>query len=188
MNQNNSVKENIFLAVLVALIFIGIQFLRIPLPFLPGEPVLHFAQLFIVLSLFAVDYVKVTGAALAGLILYQVFQGDYAGIVGLLLTTPVSCLAAGTVYNLWMDQDNLTARDEYIIAVKGLLLYGAFYLLANLAWGSFSAMRTGTKAASAAISAISSSLPLFVNTIFTLIIAVILYVPVHAFLKKILKG
>ncbi len=188
MNQNNSVRENILTVFFTVLIFLGIQFFRIPVPLAAETLFLHFAHIFVVLALTCLDLVKATVAALLGFLAFEVLNGNYSAIPSVLFITIVSCLATGTVYSLWMDQDNMTRRDEYEVAVKSVLLYGALNLLANMAWNSWSTMMAGSAAGAAVLTAITSALPIAINSVFTILGTSVLYLPVHTVCKRIVNG
>lgn len=170
------------------LIFVGIRFLRVSLPFTNETQFLHCAFIFVVLALTCLDVVKATAAALVGFIVFEVLNGDFSAIPGVLIVTIVTCLATGTVYNLWMDQERMTLKEEYRVALKTILLYGALNLLITLAFRSWSTMMAGTKAAAAALATITSALPIVVNSVVTVIGAAALYLPVHAICRRIMKG
>ena len=118
MNQKNPAKENIVTVVFAVLIFVGVRFLRIPYPFSSGEQFLHLGYVFVALAVLNVDMVKAAAAALGGFILNSVLGGDFAAIPGILFCTIVSCLATGTVYGIWMDQDNMTPKEERVVMLK----------------------------------------------------------------------
>lgn len=187
MNQKNPAKENIVTVVFAVLIFVGVRFLRIPYPFSSGEQFLHLGYVFVALAVLNVDMVKAAAAALGGFILNSVLGGDFAAIPGILFCTIVSCLATGTVYGIWMDQDNMTPKEERVVMLKSVLLYGALSLLVDRAWTSWSLMHTGTKTGTAAVASICSAPPVILNAVITVIGAAVLCLPVTAVCRRIVK-
>ena len=51
MNRKNSVKQTVIVAFFAAMVFLGIQSFRIPVPAAIGTPFLHFAHIFVMLAI-----------------------------------------------------------------------------------------------------------------------------------------
>lgn len=188
MNQKNPARENIVTVVFAVLIFLGVRVLRTPWPLSSGEQFLHLGHVFVLLALLNVDMVKAGVAALAAFILSSVLSGNFGAIPGILICTIINCLATGTVYGIWMDQDEMTRKEDIVVKAKAILLYGALSILVDRAWTSWSLMHSGTKVGAAAFASITSALPVIVNAVITVIGAAVLFLPVCGICKRILKG
>ena len=56
MSQTTRTKSIVITAFFTAIVFLGIQSFRIPMPAAVGTPFLHFGHIFVMLAIFLYDY------------------------------------------------------------------------------------------------------------------------------------
>lgn len=187
MNPTNSLKENIMTAFFAAAVFLGIHFFRIPMPAAVGTPFLHFSHIIAVLALTCLGTGRALLAVLSGFLLFDVLNGYIAAIPNVLFSTIVNCLATGTVYSLLVVQAEGSRKKEWIAAFKSAALYGALNVLIDLAWNSWWQVQAGGEAREALAASFISIPATLINSVIAVSGVLILYFPVRAVYKLIVR-
>lgn len=185
MNQKKSVKQTVMIAFFAAMIFLGIQSFRIPVPAAIGTPFLHFAHIFVVLAILCMGGFEAACAGLVGFIIFDLLNGYASSIPNVLFSTLVNCLTVGVAYSYLEEKAGSDRKKRWLAAVKAAVLYGILNILIDLAWNTYSMVMLGSKSFPALLTAIASVPATVVNSIFTVIGVSILYFPVLTAYRRI---
>lgn len=187
MNRKNSVKQTVTVAFFAAMIFLGIQTFRIPVPAAIGTPFLHFAHIFVMLAILCMGGFEAACAGLVGFVIFDLLNGYAASIPNVLFSTLVTCLTVGVMYPYLEEKAGDDRKKRWLAAVKSAILYGVLNVLIDLAWSTYSMVMLGSKSIPALFTALASVPATVVNSIFTVIGVAVLYVPVVGAYRRIVK-
>ena len=76
-NESISTKKIVMTAFFAAIIYLGIQSFRIPLPAAVGTPFLHFGHIFVMLAVLMLGPKLSTVAGVLGLLVFDVLNGTF---------------------------------------------------------------------------------------------------------------
>lgn len=173
-------------AFFAAVIFLGIQSFRIPLPAAVGTPFLHFGHIFVMLAIVCLGAGRSTIAGVLGLIIFDVLNGYIHAIPNVLVSTIIKCLLVGTIFSILKKRADGNTKKEYGSAVLCAAIYGITNIVVDFIWSVAELVILGSTL-SAAITAEITSIPAtMINAVFTVIGIAILYVPVASAYKRIL--
>ncbi len=187
MNAQNTtnVKSIVMTAFFAAVIFLGIQSFRIPLPAAVGTPFLHFGHIFIMLAVICLGAKRSTVAGVLGLIIFDLLNGYIHAIPNVLFSTVINCLAAGILFALLKKKASGDKRRLYFSAVICAAVYGLINIVLDFAWSVAELVVLGSSL-NAALSAEIASIPAtIINAEFTDIGIAILYIPVSTAYERI---
>ena len=91
-NESISTKKIVMTAFFAAIIYLGIQSFRIPLPAAVGTPFLHFGHIFVMLAVLMLGPKLSTVAGVLGLLVFDVLNGYIQAIPNVFVSTIIKCL------------------------------------------------------------------------------------------------
>lgn len=177
--SKTSTLHMILVGLFAAIIYLGIQFFRIPLPAAVGAPFLHFGNIFFLLSVLLLGSKKGALSGCIGFILFDVLNGYVMVIPKVAVLTLLMAFAAGTIFNTLNAKGKtllgvfLATLVAFLISLTGDLIYDTVFML--LAGSGFGA---------ALWAAFTSLLATVINSVFGIIAIMILYVPLRTTLDK----
>ena len=75
MKSKNTTRSLVITAFFAAIVFLGIQMFRIPLPAAVGTPFLHFGHIFVMLAVVCIGPVRSAIAGTLGLVIFDMVNG-----------------------------------------------------------------------------------------------------------------
>lgn len=94
-NESISTKKIVMTAFFAAIIYLGIQSFRIPLPAAVGTPFLHFGHIFVMLAVLMLGPKLSTVAGVLGLLVFDVLNGYIQAIPNVFVSTIIKMSACG---------------------------------------------------------------------------------------------
>lgn len=165
-------------AFFAAVIFLGIQAFRIPLPAAVGTPFLHFGHIFVVLAILCLGAKRSTAAGVLGLVIFDILNGYLHAIPNVFVSTIIKCMLVGTVYEHLKKRAQGDHRKEYACAVGCAALYGVTNIIVDFIWSVGELLLLGNTFGAAVAAEITSIPATIINAGFTVIGITILYKPV----------
>ena len=176
--KQTNVKSIVITAFFAAVIYLGIQAFRIPLPAAVGTPFLHFGHIFVMLAVLCLGPKRSTIAGVAGLIIFDILNGYIHAIPNVFVSTVIKCLLVGAIFTVLKKKADCNKKKEYIFAVICAAIYGVTNIIVYFVFSTIELMIAGS-GLSAAITAELTSIPAtMINAVFTVIGIAVLYVPV----------
>lgn len=172
-------------AFFAAIIFLGIQSFRIPLPAAVGTPFLHFGHIFVVLAILCLGAKRSAVAGVLGLVIFDILNGYLHSIPNVFVSTIIKCLLVGTVYGILKKKAQGNSRKEYAYAVGCAALYGVTNIVVDFIWSIGELLLLGNTLGAAVAAEITSIPATMINAGFTVIGILILYKPVVTAYRKI---
>jgi len=188
--QKNSgnVKANVMTAFFAAIIFLGIQSFRIPMPAAVGTPFVHFGHIFIMLAIVCLGGCRAAAAGVLGLVIFDILNGYIHAIPNVFVSTVVLCLLVGSIFWFMKRRAAGDLRREYRAAVICAVIYGVVNTVIDFTWSVVSLVLVGNHVLAALAAEITSIPATMINAVFTVIGVAILYVPVQAAYRRIAGG
>lgn len=187
MNQNTKTKSIVITAFFAAVIFLGIQSFRIPLPAAVGTPFLHFGHIFVMLAILCLGPKRSTVAGVLGLIIFDLLNGYVHAIPNVLVSTIIKCMLVGILYEKMIKKVAGDKKKESLCAILCAAVYGVTNIVVDFIWSTAELVIVGNTLG-AAISAEITSIPAtIINAVFTVIGTAILCVPVKAAYNRIAR-
>ncbi len=118
------VTSTVLTAFFAAVIFLGIQSFRIPLPAAVGTPFLHFGHIFVMLAVICLGNKRSTIAAVLGLVIFDLLNGYIHSIPNVFVSTIIKCMLVGTLYTALKKHANGNIRKEYAYGIACAAVYG----------------------------------------------------------------
>lgn len=172
-------------AFFAAVIFLGIQSFRIPLPAAVGTPFLHFGHIFVMLAIICLGSRRSAIAGVLGLVIFDLLNGYIHSIPDVFVSTIIKCFLIGTVFSLLKKKANGNAHREYLAAVFCAALYGIVNIAIDFIWSVAGLMLLGSSLAAAFTAELTSIPATMINAGFTVIGITLLYAPITAAYKRI---
>lgn len=187
MNQNKSfnIKSIVMTAFFAAVIFVGIQAFRIPLPAAVGTPFLHFGHIFVMLAVLLIGPRRSAIAGVLGLVIFDLINGYAHSIPNVFVTTIIKCLLIGAIFVSLKKKAAENARREYIFAVICAAVYGILNIVLDFVWSSAELILAGSSVQAAVIAELTSIPATIINAGFTIAGIAILYIPVRTAYERI---
>ena len=174
--EKNQVKTIVMTAFFAAMIYLGIQSFRIPLPAAVGTPFVHFGHIFIMLSVVLLGTRGSMMAGVMGLLLFDVLNSYTHAIPNVFVSTLLNCFFAGTAFSLLTKKANGDGRKEFTAAV-----------VTAVVWSTCELVILGS-ALPAALTAELTAIPAtIINAVFTVIGIAVLYIPVKGAYRRVMK-
>lgn len=174
-------------AFFAAVIFLGIQSFRIPLPAAVGTPFLHFGHIFVMLAVICLGAKRSAVAGVLGLVIFDILNGYLHSIPNVFVSTIIKCLLVGTIYAAMKKSADGDGKKEYISGIICAGIYGVTNIVVDFLWSVAELVIVGNSL-SAAIAAEVTSIPAtIINAVFTVIGIAVLYMPVAGAYKKIIR-
>ena len=174
-NESISTKKIVMTAFFAAIIYLGIQSFRIPLPAAVGTPFLHFGHIFVMLA------VLMLGPKLS-----NVLNGYIQAIPNVFVSTIIKCLLVGMIFQSLKKKAQGDAKKEYGYAVLCAAIYGITNIIVDFIWSTVELVVLGSSWSAALAAEITSIPATIINAGFTVVGIAILYVPVKKAYKRIL--
>ncbi len=178
MKTSTGTKSIVLTAFFAAVIYLGIQAFRIPMPAAFGTPFLHFGHIFIMLAILCLGGKRATISGVLGLLLFDLLNGYLHSIPNVLFCTIVRCLLTGVVYAALQKKANGDPKKEYGAAVSSAVVYGVLSTVLDFTWSTVELMILGSTLQAALIAELASIPATAINGVFTVIGIAILFVPV----------
>ena len=182
MKIDHEIKFTVITAFFAAVIFLGIQIFRVPMPAAVGTPFVHFGHIFVVLAILLLGIRRSMIAGAIGYIIFDLINGYAQSIPNVLFSMIVECLIVGAFFQAMRKK---TGKD-YASAVAAAILYGILNVIIDFVWSAAVLMLAGSgflAAVAAEITAIPSTI---INSVFTVIGTAVLYVPVKNAYSRIM--
>ena len=183
-NESISTKKIVMTAFFAAIIYLGIQSFRIPLPAAVGTPFLHFGHIFVMLAVLMLGPKLSTVAGVLGLLVFDVLNGYIQAIPNVFVSTIIKCL--GMIFQSLKKKAQGDAKKEYGYAVLCAAIYGIMNIIVDFIWSTVELVVLGSSWSAALAAEITSIPATIINAGFTVVGIAILYVPVKKAYKRIL--
>ncbi|MCI6888531.1 MAG: ECF transporter S component [Lachnospiraceae bacterium] len=185
--NSSNIKSTVSTAFFAAVIFLGIQSFRIPLPAAVGTPFLHFGHIFVMLAIVCLGAGRSTIAAVLGLIIFDLLNGYIHAIPNVFVSTIIKCMFVGTVFSLLRSKAAGNRQKEYTCAVICAALYGITNIVVDFIWSTAELMILGSSLGAALTAELTSIPATIINAGFTVIGIAILYIPVTTAYRRIMQ-
>lgn len=185
-HQTNT-KNIVMTAFFAAIIFIGIQAFRIPMPAAVGTPFLHFGHIFVMLAILMLGPVRSSISGVIGLVVFDILNGYAHAIPNVFVSTIIKCLLVGFIF-LALKKLAKNARQEYIFAVICAAIYGITNIIVDFFWSIGELMLAGSTFQAAFTAEITSIPATIINAVFTVIGIAILYIPVRTAYRRVVRA
>ena len=187
MSQSKKTRSIVITAFFAAVVFLGIQSFRIPMPAAVGTPFLHFGHIFVMLAVLCLGPKRSAAAGVLGLVIFDLLNGYIHAIPNVLVSTIIKTLVIGALFLLLKKQANGNQKKEYVYAVICAALYGILNIVLDFVWNTVELVIAGSNL-QAAITAELASIPAtMINAAFTVIGIAVLYVPVREAYRRAIK-
>lgn len=177
----------IMIGCFAALIFLGIQSFRIPMPAVVGTPFLHFGHIFVVLAVICLGPKYSAAAGILGFVAFDLLNGYVPSIPNVVFSTLINCLIVGSLFVFLTAKKTADKHQEYRWAILCACLYGLLNIVIDYIWSVVELMLLGSSFFAASAIKIASIPATAINSVFTIIGIVILYYPVKNALRRIMK-
>ena len=185
-NESISTKKIVMTAFFAAIIYLGIQSFRIPLPAAVGTPFLHFGHIFVMLAVLMLGPKLSTVAGVLGLLVFDVLNGYIQAISNVFVSTIIKCLLVGMIFQALKKKAQGDAKKEYGYAVLCAAIYGVTNIIVDFIWSTVELVVLGSSWSAALAAEITSIPATIINAGFTVVGIAILYVPVKKAYRRIL--
>ena len=179
-NESISTKKIVMTAFFAAIIYLGIQSFRIPLPAAVGTPFLHFGHILMLGPKLS------TVAGVIGLLVFDVLNGYIQAIPNVFVSTIIKCLLVGMIFQSLKKKAQGDAKKEYGYAILCAAIYGVTNIIVDFIWSTVELVVLGSSWSAALAAEITSIPATIINAGFTVVGIAILYVPVKKAYKRIL--
>ncbi len=186
--QTEKTRTIVATAFFAAVIYLGIQSFRIPLPAAVGTPFLHLGHIFVMLSIVCLGGKRATVSAIIGLVIFDIVNGYIHAIPNVVVSTIIKCLLVGYVFSTMKKHANNDPKKELSIAVLCAALYGFTNIFVDFIWNVIQLVILGSTLQAAFIAELSSIPATIINAVFTVIGTALLYLPVTSAYKKIISN
>ena len=188
LRENSApVTSMVITAFFAAMIFLGIQFFRIPLPAAVGTPFLHFGHIFVMLSVVCLGNKRSAAAAVLGLVIFDLLNGYLHAIPNVFVSAVINCMLTGTLFAALKKKANGNFHKEYIYGVLCAAVYGISNIVIDFIWSTAELMLIGNSLPTAITAEISSIPATMINAGFTVIGIAVLYMPITTAYNRILR-
>lgn len=180
-----SITSTVMTAFFAAVIFLGIQSFRIPLPAAVGTPFLHFGHIFVMLAVICLGGRRSAIAAVLGLVIFDLLNGYIHSIPNVLVSSIIKCLLVGALFAAMKKRAAGNPKKEYLAGVICAAVYGITNIVVDFLWSVAELVLLGSSLNAALIAEISSIPATMINAVFTVIGIMILYVPITSAYSRI---
>ena len=129
-----SVKEIVATAFFAAVIFLGIQSFRIPMPAAVGTPFLHFGHIFVMLAIVCLGPGRSAVAGVLGLVTFDVLNGYIQAIPNVFVSAIIKCILVGFIFVVLKKRAGGNRHKEYMAAVICAAVYGISNIVIDFLW------------------------------------------------------
>lgn len=174
------VRANVMTAFFAAVIFLGIQSFRIPLPAAVGTPFVHFGHIFIMLAIVCLGGRRAAAAGVLGLVTFDILNGYVHAIPNVFVSAIALCLLTGGLFSCLEKKAAGDWRREYRAAVICALVYGVMNTVIDFTWSVCSLVLVGGTWAASLAAELTSIPATVMNAVFTVAGTAVLYMPVRS--------
>lgn len=185
--SKSQTKALVVTAFFAALIYLGIQSFRIPLPAAVGTPFVHFGHIFIMLAVVLLGTGGSMVAGVIGLLLFDLLNGYMHAIPNVFVSTILNCLVAGTVFTLLKARANGEGKKELTAAVASAAAYGLSNVVIDFVWSTCQLVLLGSDLRAALLAELSSIPATIINALFTVVGIALLYLPVRGAYRRVMR-
>ncbi|MDO5425867.1 MAG: ECF transporter S component [Eubacteriales bacterium] len=185
--KKTNVKANVMTAFFAAIIYLGIQSFRIPMPAAVGTPFVHFGHIFVVLAILLLGTVRSMVAGVLGLLIFDVLNGYLHAIPNVFVSTVILCLLTGTVAWALRKKAAGDRKKDYRAAIVCAVVYGVVNVVIDFVWSTAELVIAGSGLGAALAAEITAIPATIINAVFTVIGIAILYIPVRQAYKAIMR-
>lgn len=182
---HSNVMSVVMTAFFAAVIFLGIQSFRIPLPAAVGTPFLHFGHIFVMLSIVCLGGKRSAVSGVLGLIIFDILNGYLHAIPNVFVSTIIKCLFVGAVFSVMKRRAAGERKKEYMAAVICAALYGITNIAVDFVWSVAELVLLGSTLSAAVAAEVMSIPATIINAGFTVIGIALLYIPVSSAYRRI---
>lgn len=173
VNQGASVTNIVLVGLFSAIIYVGIQFFRIPLPAAVGTPFIHFGNSLVVLAVLFLGFSKGAISGSIGLGVFDVLNG-YASLVAItIIEVIIVAFLVALVFNLLGRNDQKSVNITIVAIVAGVTK-----IVLSFLEGFILLLLQGSGIAAATTSSFISLPAAIINSVSTIIIVRLLYRPI----------
>lgn len=187
MKQSAQTRSIVITAFFAAIVFLGIQAFRIPMPAAVGTPFLHFGHTFVVLAILCLGPKGSAIAGVLGLVIFDLLNGFVHAIPNVLFSTLVKCLTVGALFLILKKKAKGDQKKDYIFALVCAAVYGLLNILLDFAWNTAELVILGSSLQAAVTAELTSIPATMINSGFTVIGIAVLYPPVQAAYRRAIK-
>lgn len=180
-------KSIVITAFFTAIVYLGIQAFRIPMPAAVGTPFLHFGHIFVMLAIVCLGPKRATIAGTLGLIIFDILNGYIHAIPGVFVSSIIKCLLVGFIFQAMTRKTDGTLKAEYKYAVICAGIYGVTNIVVDFLWSVGELLIMGSTLSAAVTAEISSIPATIINAVFTVIGIALLFIPVKSAYRRILR-
>jgi len=184
MRERVPTKTIVTTALFAALVYLGIQAFRIPMPAAVGTPFLHFGHIFVVLAALFLGPKLGTAAGLLGLLTFDVLNGFFHAMPNVFVCTLVECLAAGGAFVVLKKSAGGNGRLEHLAAVACAAIYAVLNIVLDFAWNVVQLVILGSTWGAAITAEVTAIPATVINSVFTVIGIAVLYPPVKRVFRR----
>ncbi len=181
----SNVTSMVMTAFFAAVIFLGIQSFRIPLPAAVGTPFLHFGHIFVMLAILCLGSRRSTIAGVLGLVIFDLLNGYIHSIPNVFVSTIVKCILVGSIYSLMKKHADGNTKKEYLYAVICAAIYGITNIAVDFIWSAGELILLGSSPVAAVTAELTSIPATMINAGFTVIGIALLYMPVTSAYRRV---
>ena len=174
------VRANVMTAFFAAVIFLGIQSFRIPLPAAVGTPFVHFGHIFIMLAIVCLGGRRAAAAGVLGLVTFDILNGYVHAIPNVFVSAIALCLLTGGLFSCLEKKAAGDGRREYRAAVICALVYGVMNTVIDFTWSVCSLVLVGGTWAASLAAELTSIPATVMNAVFTVAGTAVLYMPARS--------
>ncbi len=185
--SKSQTKALVVTAFFAALIYLGIQSFRIPLPAAVGTPFVHFGHIFIMLAVVLLGTGGSMAAGVIGLLLFDLLNGYMHAIPNVFVSTILNCLVAGTVFTLLKARAGGEGKKELTAAVASAAAYGLSNVVIDFVWSTCQLVLLGSDLRAALVAELSSIPATIINALFTVVGIALLYLPVRGAYRRVMR-
>ena len=186
MKQSAHTRSVVITAFFAAIVYLGIQVFRIPMPAAVGTPFLHFGHIFVML---AILFLGPKGSAIAGvlgLVIFDLLNAYVHAIPNVFVCTLIKCLVVGNLFLLLKKRANGNAGKEYGFAVLCSVVYGLLNIILDFIWNTVELVIMGSSFHAAVTAELTSIPATMINSVFMVAGIAVLYPPVKAAYRRVI--
>ena len=188
MKQTTRTKSIVITAFFTAIVFLGIQSFRIPLPAAVGTPFLHFGHIFVMLAIVCLGPKRSTIAGTLGLVIFDVLNGYIHSIPNVFVSTIIKCLLVGTIFENMKKKSDGSLKKESGYAVICAAIYGVTNIVVDFIWSTVELVIMGSSWGAALTAELTSIPATIINAVFTVIGTGLLFIPVKSAYNRVNKA
>lgn len=174
----SSVANIVLVGLFAAIIYLGIQFFRIPIPAAVGAPFIHFGNALVVLAVLFLGFTKGAIAGSIGLGIFDVLNGYASEAPIIIIEVFIVAFLVTLTFKL------LGRNDKKVINITIVgIVAGVAKIILSFLEGLIELLLQGSSFSAAATSSFISLPATAINSISTIIIVTVLYYPIKKALE-----